>query len=79
MLQLPQCFMCKHFDEEKAKKKEHIYSCKAFPDVIPSEIIEFEPHTNPAYFGEVPMKHKFEHNKIHPKQTGKYLFEDKNA
>ncbi len=77
MLQIPQCFNCKHFNEDRAKEKDHLYTCKAFPDGIPAEIIEFEPHTNHEDIGEVPMKHKFEHNKIHAKQTGKYVFEEK--
>ena len=42
MLQIPQCFNCKHFDEDKAKEKDHLYTCKAFPNGIPKEYLEFE-------------------------------------
>ncbi len=71
MLQIPQCFYCKHYTDKR--------TCKAFPKGIPSELLEFADISISERMKGMPRTHKFEHNKIHPKQTGKYLFEDKNA
>lgn len=53
----PQCFRCEHFDENTAEDEKR-YTCPAFPDGIPDEIL----------FND------FEHDKIHPEQRGDILF-----